>query len=336
MNYGDIELGKVDLQILSLFPSLDFNRPNIHAQSKKGMKRSLFILKQTAETGYITKYMLTNERSQFRMGGQSAHDGLKSLVQIGLLHKDHSKTIKKTERNDHTLTSKGAIACLVFPEFQKKHKFGKILSSSKNKENELFFTLNLFNQTFVRGRKRKYPSQSPLTILIKEMVEQGFNLELKSEKRIVQDIRMIEENKFLGSLNVSQFDFVSSIMFDSSNGEESNFETLVKVMNENASNLKELRKIMKENPNESEIIKRAVDKQLKGLMLFFTSQEFYLWKEKYSSDLTIQDLSQMVEEKISQMGKSDDPLETFTTMFPLMHQTLRDYIKDAFQQDLKV
>src|SRR3972149_8675042 len=79
----------VDREILRLFPSLDFNRANVHANSKERMKTLLAVLARVAEEGCVTKYDLTKGSSSNgfpRMGGQTAQDVLQELEELGVFN----------------------------------------------------------------------------------------------------------------------------------------------------------------------------------------------------------------------------------------------------------
>ena len=115
--------------------------------------------------------------------------------------------------------------------------------------------LKLYNNTFIRGRNIDDSKISPAALVIKEVARQGFNLELKLEERIVQDIRRTEEKVFLESMKTTPFDLVSSLMFSFQNDDNQNqLQKLLKLIDDKASELKEISEFLKNNQNKSEFM----------------------------------------------------------------------------------
>ena len=129
-------ISNVDNEIISLFPSLDFNRPNVHAQKSKGMITFLRILDK-ATNGAVTKYSLPNWKAEPRFGGQVAQNALLKLEELKLLKSEKATSEKGTIRKDFSLTPKGLIACLCFSNIQQKSRLAEMLIQPKFKGNKL-------------------------------------------------------------------------------------------------------------------------------------------------------------------------------------------------------
>lgn len=197
---------KVDETILCLFPSLDFNRVNVHANSKKKMNTMLKILDCVAKCGVITHYDLTKNikdkdtKTVFpRMGGQTSQKALQELREIDLLETQETTSSKKSRKIPHFLTAKGVLVCLSIPEFQKTEKLDKILQSPTLKESKLATLLKIYNQGYIRKNLFKDAGKkehSDLVALLREFGERGFNLELKNQEVILNDLRENEYKMF--------------------------------------------------------------------------------------------------------------------------------------------
>ncbi|MEM2968652.1 MAG: hypothetical protein QXJ76_05010 [Candidatus Bathyarchaeia archaeon] len=200
----------VDEEILCLFPSLDFNRTNVHANSKERMKTLLAVLARVAEKGCVTKYDLTKgSGDRFpRIGGQTAHDVLQELEELGLLKSVRTTNEKGTLKIEKVLTAKGVIACLTMPEFQKTGKLRKILDNPSFKGNKLAVLLKIYNEGYVRRRIDADRNEfSAFVTLIKELGSRGFNLELKTEETIMNDLQETEETGFNELMKLGITDF---------------------------------------------------------------------------------------------------------------------------------
>lgn len=201
----------VDREILRLFPSLDFNRANVHANSKERMKTLLAVLARVAEEGCVTKYDLTKGSSSNgfpRMGGQTAQDVLQELEELGLLKALRTTNEKGTLKIEKVLTAKGVMACLAMPKFQKAGKLGKILDNPNLKGDKLAVLLKIYNEGYVRRRIDTDRTEfSALVTLIREFGSRGFNLELKTEETIMNDLQETEENGFNELMKLSIADF---------------------------------------------------------------------------------------------------------------------------------
>jgi uncharacterized protein YehS (DUF1456 family) len=194
-----------------LFPSLDFNRANVHANSKERMKTLLAVLARVAEKGCVTKYDLTkgSHLDGFpRMGGQTAQDVLQELEKLGLLKPVRTTNEKGTLKIEKVLTANGVIACLTMPFFQKTGKIRKIVDNPIFKGDKLAVLLRIYNECYVRRRIDADRNEfSALVALIREFGSRGFNLELKTEETIMNDLQETEEDGFNELMNLSIADF---------------------------------------------------------------------------------------------------------------------------------
>ena len=322
-----MDLKNIDYEILSLFPSLDFTRAGINNQSKQGMQRNLAILYLAAKNGKVTKYKLTDERSKIRMGGQSAQLGLERLVEIGLLKNEKTINEKGTLRIDRKLTPKGIIACLVFLEFQKKDILDKILEQFGKKENQLVFMIELYNATFVRGVLVDDSSLSPLTTLVKIMSQQKYNIELKTNMELAEDLSRIEDDNFLKSLHGDPSDIMNSFIIGLSKHDENTRKTVMDLFKKNTEKYAELVSgIDAESKDDLNKDYMQLSKKLtNNLMLFITSPELvtFLKKMKGSSELT-----KLFEEAQKRIGisemKYENPIDQIVYYFQIMRRILRE------------
>lgn len=281
-------LGVVDSEILCLFPSLDFNRPNVHANSKERMKSLLAVLSITAKKGSITKYDLTNWKSQdnngFRFGGQTAQDVITELEDLKLLRTIEKTSEKNRPKKERVLTAKGVLACLAMPEFQQTSILSKILKSTYLKDSELGLLLKIYNDGFVRrSMEIDRKKISTLSVLTREFGCRGYNLELKTETAIINDLRASEENGFIEDTKFSLAD-VTSVLFDfvNANDEDSQQDKreLIELLNNSLSD-------EHQSVSMEERVKTAqqMGKFFQGLLNFF-GPEFLSWfveqKRRYS------------------------------------------------------
>lgn len=290
-----IDVDKVDNQILSLFPSLDLCL-NVHKQTKKRMRTHLQILKIAAETGYVTNYMLTNEKASPRFGGQVAHDSFKHLEKIGLLQSRETLSVKKRPRRDLILTPKGIIACMALPEFQQTSKLRLILERPYYKENVLASTLRIYNN---EGVRRQYDVKSPISpaiIIVKELASDsyGFNLERKSEDDISSDLRNIEEKGFLDSLKTSPFEF-QRVLIEIAQDDE--------MRNQLHNFMDEISKV-KSDPELLHQVNIETGKMVQSMISFFTSPAFRIWaktKKKKSQTLDFRELREALGKRLEKI-----------------------------------
>lgn len=231
------------------------------------MRTYLQILKIAAERGYVTNYMLTNEKATPRFGGQVAHDSFEHLEKIGLLKSKQAISEKKRPRRDLILTPKGIIACMALSEFQQRNKLRNILERPSYNSNDLAVTLKVFNNEGVRRQYDIKSQISPATILFKELFTHGFNLELKDEDKITQDLKTIEEEGFIESLKIPLFEFPS----------------VFTKMAQDIKYRKGLQRFIdifsreKVDPEVSQLVEDDMKKMLHSMTLFFTSPELRAW-----------------------------------------------------------
>lgn len=276
----------VDKEILSLFPSLDFNRTNVHIQKKKRMKTYLVVLKKAAEIGYVTKYILTKWNASPRIGGQAAQDTLEELEGLGLVKAKQATSKKGTTRIDRILTPKGIIACMVIPEFQKAEQLKQILERQYYKGSKLASILKVFNEGFVRRIGIDESQISRAVTIVKELTVHGFNLELKSEDSIAQDLRAIEEKGFIESLKITPFEAAGALL-QSLEDEDSRF-LLGRLVN----------KYSTKEPPDFEALEK-ISRVLNGIFLFMSSPEGIAWiKSNKSETFTPEELIEAVDQRL--------------------------------------
>lgn len=267
---------KTDSQILCLFPSLDYNRTNVHANSKDRMRNLLAVLSLVAERGSVTKYELTNWKSCDnngfpRLGGQTAQDILVELEELEMLRSLKTTNKKGVPKIERVLTAKGILACLAMPEFQKTEKLAKILHGPNLKESKLATQLRIYNEGYVRrymdiNRKE----HSALAVLLREFGEKGFNLELKTQEAIMKDLRKTEDEGFGDMTKLSLADWAGVLMdFISSTDEESQKEKKDLIFLLNSS--------LNKKPQSEKIDAQQGTKFMQGLMNI-ASPEFLAWR----------------------------------------------------------
>lgn len=307
-------IDSVDREILSLFPSLNFNRLNVNKNAKKRMKRYLKVLKKTAENGSITKYTLTKWNASPRLGGQSAQEALVELEELDLLKSERTTSKKGTLRINRSLTPKGIIACMALPEFQQIDQLNKILEKSYYKDSKLASTLRLYNNKFVRRTNlTEYPI-SPATVIVKEVVIRGFNFELKSENSIAQELRNIEEAGFIESLKLNPFLIYSSFILSLENEKFRHY----------------LKYLINEVPKRKLDFKTVhqIERTIQAMILFFTSPEVLasvslIEKSKLNPEKLIEIVDrQIIESKI----KFKDDVERFEYAL----KTIREIITSKY------
>lgn len=259
----------VDRDILSLFPSLDFNRTKVHNQTKKRMKKYLIILKKAAEMEYVTKYILTKEGASPRMGGQVAQKALEELEELGLLMSKQATSKKGTPRIDRILTPKGIIACMAINEFQKVDKLRQILKRPCYKGSKLALILEMYNAGLVRREGIEGSQTSPAVVIVKELaIVHRFNLDRKSEDDIAKDFRSIEEAGFFESLKITPIEAAITFLQGSKNEEFRYWMNEASKLNLNSEVLDIMTKL---NQN---------------ILLFFTSPEARIWMMSVKSNIT--------------------------------------------------
>ena len=315
---------KIDSEILSLYPSLDYKRNNVHGQSKKGMITLLKILYMATE-GSVTKYGLTQWKAEPRFGGQVAQNALKELAELGLLKAEKVKSEKGTPRKDYSLTSKGLLACLCFSNIQQKSKLAEMLKQPKFKDDKLAFVMYLFNETFVRGEKTT-EELSPVIVVLKKMAKKGFNFERKSENDIATDLRQTEQEMFLKSLKISMLDSSGSMILALSRHDKKTrdifFDSLKKTI-EQLSN-----SVLSQEEKETVVIK--AENHTRNMKLFLLSQEYSLFMQKGFGNLMLEDLAKRV---VDQMGYSENKEENLSKLEDFwlkMREALFEQLFDYF------
>ena len=183
-----------DRQVLGLFPSINFYSSEVDKQRKKGMKTCLRVLCIAADEGCVNRYMLS---MKYKIGGDSISRALKSLKRLKLLRAmPPTPTEKGGKRIDYVLTAKGVIACMSIPRFQQVQKLYSILL--RFEDNMVARTLILLNWLSIPGDG----TQTSVAMRhIRELTDQGVNLEQKSEDSIYRDLLTIDENRIAQRLD---------------------------------------------------------------------------------------------------------------------------------------
>jgi hypothetical protein len=213
----------VDKTILCLFPSLDFNRVNVHANSKKKMNTMLKILDTVAKHGSITSYDLTqrtkkeNDKVVFpRMGGDTADKALQELEELELLKSYETTSSRRTPKFPKVLTAKGVIACLSLPEFQKTKELEKILQRPTLKDSELVTLMRIYTDEnpLVKAQFKDIvqKGQSLLVVLIKMLAERKINVELKTQEELLHDLKNVMDKIVNKKLEFSCFEHYMPIV----------------------------------------------------------------------------------------------------------------------------
>lgn len=281
-------ISKIDKEILSLFPSLDFNRQDIDVQKSKGMITRLRILDNATEKS-VTKYSLTQWKAEPRFGGQPAQDALIALSKLGLIKAEKTISPKRTIRNDYFLTPKGIVACLCFSNIQQKITLSDLLKQTKFKGNKLVFVLTLFNETFVRVEKAP-EGLSPVILLLERMAKKGFDFERKNEEEIADDLRKTEQEIFFESLRIDAFGSYELLLSGLSQFDK---KTKKVFMSTFQNSIKQLSN-SKLNPEQKEQAMELTKRHVKNMANFITSQEYMFFIQKGWKNPTLEDIAQLV------------------------------------------
>src|SRR5208283_1298760 len=109
---------------------------------------------------------------------------------------------KGTKRNDYSLTAKGLIVCLAFKKYQMCEDFSLLAKRLSFVENELAFTLLLYN---------RFPPMIMDTL--KELAAKGLSFESLTEKNIILEIRKTADLLAL-RLNNNPVQFIAELLMD--------------------------------------------------------------------------------------------------------------------------
>ena len=320
MNQKTERTEEFDNAILTLFPSLDFNRTNVHGQKKKGMKTLLNVLEKAGTEGYVTKYMLTNWKASPRLGGQTAQNALEELELLKLLNVTPTISEKYTPRKDRILTAKGIIACMALPQFQQTDDLNSILGRQAYDGNELASTIKLYNETFVRGTNLDQFSISPAIIIVKKLAEKGFNLELMTEENIANELRRSEEKMFLESLKIDAFDFFWDFLFFLGKQEKEIRNFFVIQLEKNLELFSALGPLSSE---EKEELKKS-SLYIKEMILLLTSQEFLSYS-KINKPESFEKIYDITNKRIEEFEiEFENPFEKLEHSFKMIRKILRE------------
>ncbi len=195
-------------EILKLFPSLNLYR-EVSGNSKEGMNSCLEILEKAANNGYVTQYALTRKlkhQPKPLKNVATARACLKKLLELGLLQEKQKPNLKGRSRKESSLTAKGVIACLVFMEFQKTDRLKAVLESSIFHGDKLAALLRIYNQGY--AQRTLFPPKTAVTPCVdiaKKLVSQeGLNLEIITEEKLVQKLRSVVDEEFLTAIRRKQ------------------------------------------------------------------------------------------------------------------------------------
>ncbi len=249
----------IQYSILKLFPSLDYSRTDVVENSKMAMNTQLRVLLIAAENGFVNKYSLANERAEPQFASQSATDALEKLEKTQLLSITQNVGKTGVKRNDFSMTVKGLIVCLVFEKYQKWEDFSTLVKKSISIENELSFTLLLYN---------RFPPL--LTDTLKELATRHLDFERLTDENIVSEIRKMADLLALQSIkNPGQF--ISELLMDTP-------ETLLlKISRDFIEMSKDLKELSKVAPEKRAWAISTLSDFLASLFTGLASPEFRLW-----------------------------------------------------------
>ena len=245
--------------ILKLFPSLDYSRTDVVENSKMAMNTQLRVLLIAAENGFVNKYSLANERAEPRFASQSATDALEKLEKTQLLSMTQNVGKTGVKRNDFSLTAKGLIVCLVFEKYQKWEDFSTLVKKSSSVENELSFTLLLYN---------RFPAL--LTDTLKELATRHLDFERLTDENIVSEIRKMADLLALKSTkNPGQF--IAELLMETPEA------LLLKISKDFIEMSKDLKELSKVAPEKRAWAISTSSDFLASLFSGLASPEFRLW-----------------------------------------------------------
>jgi DNA-binding PadR family transcriptional regulator len=197
-----------DRKILQLFPSLNpFGK--VSGNSKEGMNSCLEVLRIVAIKGNVTQYDLT-KKTKYQPNPlkhvETARASLKKLDKLGLLKVQQRPGKKGRPRKESSLTAKGVIACLVFSELQKTDWLEILLKSSQFQGDKLAALLRIYNEGYAeRVLFPKKPVVSPCLDIAKRLISQeGLNVELVSEEKLLLKLRSVVDEEFLAIMRKKQ------------------------------------------------------------------------------------------------------------------------------------
>lgn len=193
-----------DPEILQLFPTLT-NRLQLGGNSREGLDSCMKIIKLAAKEGSVTQYrLIRNTREQKRLfkGVASARDCLKELTNIGLLKIELKDGKRGRQKKECSLTAKGVIACLAFPEFQKTNCLQELLNNGRFHGDKLVALLRIYNEGY--GQRTPFPQKfvvSPCVEIAKKLAfQESLNLELATDEKIIQKLRTVVDDQFKAAL----------------------------------------------------------------------------------------------------------------------------------------
>jgi len=298
----------VQLSILGLFPSLDYSRTNVHANTKIAMQTRLKVLFKAAEDGFVTKYELTKENAEPRLGGGTAEKSLRDLEKMQLLSVTQNVGVTGSKRNDYSLTAKGLIVCLVFKKYQMSQDFSLLVKRLSFVENDLAFTLLLYN---------RFPPM--IRDSLSELGTKGVNFESLTEENIILEIRKEADLLALQSNN-NPVQFIAELLMDAPEA------ILIKLSRDFIEMSKDLKEISKDAPEEHTLTRKMFSDFLASFFSWITSPELRLW---LTSKQDITELHSLLDRMKSVVIKDEEEL-------PRLFDTIRTEMRKQLRQRIDV
>lgn len=249
----------VQPSLLALFPSLDYSRTEVHAKTKIAMHTRLKVLFKASEDGFVTKYELTKSTAEPRLGGEPAENALRDLEKMQLLSVTQNVGVTGSRRKDYSLTAKGLIVCLVFKKYQVCEDFSILVKRPSFAENELAFTLLLYN---------RFPPMIKDTL--KELASKGLNFESLTDENIISEIRKTADFLALQSNN-NPIQFIAELLMDAPEA------IIIKLSRDFIEINKDFREFSKDASEEQTCARKMFSDFLAGFFSWITSPELRLW-----------------------------------------------------------
>jgi len=177
---GTYQVGEVDSNILSLFPSLNFANPTVTSRMRDGMKRILSALLAIAE-GKNSKQQIVES---CQVPSSTATRSIKLLEVKGLVCRKQGQT-----RREYYPTAKGLMALMAFPKFRKFDLLRTILTGKEYMGDVLAFAL------LTAGLSLKQRNGALYETLL-EYAKDGRNLEDLDNKTAADSILRFLSNKW--------------------------------------------------------------------------------------------------------------------------------------------
>jgi hypothetical protein len=288
--------------VLSLFPSLDYTRVDVHEKTKVAMQTRLKVLFKTAEEGFTTKYKLTKSTAKPRLGGETAENALIELDKIQLLSVTENVSNTGSKRKDYSLTAKGLIVCLAFKKYEAYDEFSIIAKRLNIAENELAFTLLMH-----------YRYSSIFKDTLKELVHRCLNFERLSEEDIVSEIHKVSD--FVSQSSNNPVQQIAETLMDLS-------EPVLTKLSQNFIEIcKDLKELSEIAPKEKTETIKLISGFLAGIYSWARSPETKLWMTSTQDDTELH--VRLDKLKCRALNNEID----FTKVFDIMRVEMRDQLR---------